>query len=71
MNNIGSLACNVYKSILTPANIKKAFRESGIYPLDRTVVSDSQVEAVRVVRIYPALRDPIITATTAESCEGF
>ena len=41
--NVCSLACKVYDNTLTPANIKKAFCKSGIFPLDKTAISDSQV----------------------------
>ena len=41
--NVCSLACKVCDNTLTPANIKKAFCKSGIFPLDKTAISDSQV----------------------------
>lgn len=37
------LACKVYSSTLTPANIQAAFKKSGIYPFNQDVVNDSDI----------------------------
>lgn len=41
--DVASLACKVYSSALSTANIQAAFRKSGIFPFDRSVISDHQL----------------------------
>jgi hypothetical protein len=60
----------VYDSTLTPANIKKAFCKSGIYPLDKTKISDTRVAPATSFDKDQVTRDPAlndhITNDTAE-----
>ena len=39
--NVCSLACKAYTAALSPANLRGAFRRSGIYPFDQSVSSSS------------------------------
>lgn len=39
--NVCSLACKAYTAALSPANLKGAFRRSGIYPFDPSAISSS------------------------------
>ncbi|XP_052771637.1 uncharacterized protein LOC128211197 isoform X2 [Mya arenaria] len=42
-DGVAHLACEIYRSTLTPSNIMSAFKESGIYPLNRSVVPDHHI----------------------------
>jgi hypothetical protein len=59
--DVCSIACRVYTSTLSASNIQAAFKKSGIFPFDPTVISPSAVA--------PATAFPKSTVAQLESCE--
>ncbi|CAG2209355.1 unnamed protein product [Mytilus edulis] len=46
--NICELACKAYQKALSPENLQSAFRKTGIYPLDKTVINQDQLKPSEV-----------------------
>ncbi|CAG2249442.1 unnamed protein product [Mytilus edulis] len=46
--NICELACKAYQKALCPENLQSAFRKTGIYPLDKTVINQDQLKPSEV-----------------------
>ncbi|KAJ8303360.1 LOW QUALITY PROTEIN: hypothetical protein KUTeg_019756 [Tegillarca granosa] len=57
--DVCKIACSVYTKTLTPSNIQSAFKKSGIYPFDPSIIPDTA--------LAPALSFPVEVVPTAEN----
>ncbi|KAJ8304314.1 hypothetical protein KUTeg_017897 [Tegillarca granosa] len=55
--DVCKIACSVYTKTLTPSNIQSAFKKSGIYPFDPSIIPDTA--------LAPALSFPVEIVPTA------
>ncbi|KAJ8299918.1 hypothetical protein KUTeg_021437 [Tegillarca granosa] len=55
--DVCKIACSVYTKTLTPSNIQSAFKKSGIYPFDPSIIPDTA--------LAPALSFPVEVVPTA------
>ncbi|CAC5414122.1 unnamed protein product [Mytilus coruscus] len=48
--NICELACKAYQKALSPENLQSAFRKTGIFPLDKSVINKDQLKPSEVFK---------------------